>query len=352
MRALLGSIILLMVLVLGVREGCVAIRGVTIERADLYPYQVTVLTVPLENRCVGSRNVTVEANPSGRFHVLDGPPVDLELDKARNVTFAFYPLSSVSGTTHIPVVALDLTEDDAMMTGAKADLYVANPLRQWRYIMAAVFLAAGYAGRRRLARQIEPSPVPLVLGSWFVYRSYLMITRNDMVENLLAAEGAVPLDTVNYLELLMLGLVLIVLGRTIVSVFRREPLPLLLAVFIFVQLFPARMYLPDGVMAAWASRSPMPLRGLLLLLLAPPALVLEEVFRLYPFHGMSAVYPLALALPITVLYWRHVVRYVRRGVEREDGGRAWLLAFLDLDAGADEDGADGGDDAHQDLTFA
>jgi len=349
MRALLGSIVLLMVLVLGVREGCVAIRDVTVERADLYPYQVTVLTVPLENRCADSRNVTVEANPSGRFHILDGHTTDIELDKARNVTFTFYPLPSVSGTTHIPVVALDKTEDEVMMTGAKADLYVANPLRQWWYIMAAVCLAAGYAGRRSIARQFEPSPVPLVLGCWFIYRSYLMITRNDMVENLLAAEGAVPLDTVNYVELLVLGLVLITLGRTIVSVFRREPLPLLLALFIFVQLFPARLYLPDGVTAAWASRSPIPLRQVLLLVLAPPALVLEEAFRLYPFHGMPSAYPLAIAIPMTGLYWHYVVRYVRRGIEREGDGRVWLLVFLDLDMETDDGDIDDEDNAHQEC---
>ncbi|MDP6627723.1 MAG: hypothetical protein QGG50_07460, partial [Methanopyri archaeon] len=269
------------------------------------------------------------------------------LDKARNVTFAFYPLPSVAGTTHIPIVALDMTEEETMMAGGKGDLYVANPIRQWRYIMAIVCLAAMYASRRRLARQLEPSPVPLVLGSWLVYRSYLTITRNDMVEKLLAAEGAVPLDTVNYVELLMLGLVLIVLGRTIVSVFRKESLPLILALFIFVQLFPARMYLPDGVTAAWASRSPLPLRGMLLLVLAPPALVLEEAFRLYPLHGMPSVYPLIIALPITALYWRFVVHSVRRGVEREGGGWVWALAFLDLDTGSDSDGTYSGDDAHQ-----
>jgi len=323
-----------------VREGCVAVRDVTVEDTDLYPYQVNVLTVPLTNKCDGSRNVTVEVNPSGGFHVLGEATVDLKLDTARNLTFQFYPSHAVAGISIVRVAALDMTDDRPTMTGGEAKLYVANPLRQWWYLAAAIGLVVGYVKRRWFALQLEPSPIPLALGSWFIYRSYLMITRNDMVGDLLMDGGTIPLETVGYFELLALGTVLIVLGRRTVSVFYREPLPLLIALFIFVQLFPAQMYLPDGVAAAGASRSLRPLREAVLVVLAPPVLVLEEVFRSLPFRGLSPAVMLVPAVPVTLLYWWVVARYVCRRIEDGGGGLRGLVALLDLDAAAISDNED------------
>jgi len=325
-----------MVLVLGVREGCVTISEIVVERADLYPYQVTVLSVPLENRCAGSRNVTVEANPSGRFQIIDGPLLNLELDKTKNVTFVFYPLPSVAGTTHIPVVALDLTEDDAIMTGAKANIYVANPFRQWWYIAAALVLVWIYMKQQMLVGQFYPSPIPLTIGAWFIYRGYYLITRHDLFELLLADGGAIPADAVAYIELLLLGSVLIVFGRELVHAFRGQPLALIITVFIFSQLFPAGLVLPDGVMDAWVSRSPAALTDGLLLVLSLPAFVLREVFRLYPAYGLHSAIPIILAFPFTFLYWRFILENTRGRIEHKGGGWAGTLSVLDLNGSAQD----------------
>ena len=300
--ATIAALILLAVLGLGVDGPCVTIAHISLERTDIWAYQADTLTVVLENGCVGRREVEVLANPSGRFAILGEHTARLVLEERRELVFTFYPMGGTAGLTHLPVVVTDLTGGKVRMTGAKAELYVANPLAQWWYAAAVLFLGAAYLRRSRFREQLELSPIPLAMGIWLVHRGHLLATRG-------ALAGATDVtDGIVIVELVVLGLLLVAFGRTVSRTARAYPLTLVVTVYILARTIPPEAYIPHDMVRAWDARSFVPLREEALFVLALPLYILGEASRLHVFHGLNPAAVLVVAAVPTVLYWRTLAR--------------------------------------------
>ena len=297
------AFILLAVPALGASGPCVTIADVSVERTDTWAYQMNTLTVVLENGCGGQREVEVLANPSGRFAIMGERTVRLALEERRELVFTFYPMGGTTGLTHLPVVVTDRTGGEELMVGEKAELYVANPLAQWRYMAALLLTAAAYMWREGLLQQLELSPVPLVAGVWFLYRGYLLTTRHGAVAQLVSG-GTVIDDFIVCGILLLVGALLVAFGRSIARTVLKHPLALVLPLYILTRIVPTSAWTSPDAVAAWSTRSLVPLREEALFVLALPLYVLGEVVRLYPLQGTHAGLVLVAAAYPTIVYWR------------------------------------------------
>ena len=299
----LVAFILLAVPSLGASGPCVTIADVSVERTDIWAYQMDTLTVVLENECGGQREVEVLANPSGRFVILGEHTARLVLEERRELVFTFYPLGGTAGLTHLPIVVTERTGGGVRMTGAKAELYVANPLAQWRYLAALLLAAAAYMWRERLVQQLELSPVPLVAGVWFLHRGYLLTTRHSAVAQLVSG-GTVIDDFIVCGILLLVGALLVAFGRSIARIVLKHPLALVLPLYILTRIVPTSAWASPDAAAAWSTRSLAPLREEALFVLALPLYVLGELGRLYPLHDIHTGLVLVAAAYPTIVYWR------------------------------------------------
>ncbi|MDP7081394.1 MAG: hypothetical protein QF415_15965, partial [Candidatus Undinarchaeales archaeon] len=242
-------------------------------------------------------------NPSGRFTILGEHTVHLVLEERRELVFTFYPMSGTAGPTHLPVVVTDWTGDDVRMTGAKAELYVANPLAQWWYAAAVLCVGLAYVRHRWLIGQLEPSPVPLAAGIWLIHQGYLLATRHGAIAQLVSG-GTVIDDFVVCGILLLVGALLVAFGRSIARTVLQHPLALVLPLYIMARIVPTYAWASPDAVAAWSTRSLAPLREEALFVLALPLYVLGELGRLYPLHGTHAGLVLVAAAYPTIVYWR------------------------------------------------
>ncbi|MDP7494468.1 MAG: hypothetical protein QGG26_16010 [Candidatus Undinarchaeales archaeon] len=312
-RGIAAVLLLLVVSALGADGPCVTIADVSVERTDIWAYQVDMLTVALENECGGQREVEVLANPSGRFTILGEHTVRLVLEERRELVFTFYPRGGTAALTHLPVVVTDRTGGDERMAGAKAELYVANPLAQLWYTAAVLFLGAAYLRRGWLREQLELSPLPLAVGIWLVHRGHLLATRGALAGATDVTNGIVVV------ELVGLGLLLVAFGRTVSRTARAHPLTLVIAVYILARTIPPDAYIPPDMVRAWDARSLVPLREEALFVLALPLYILGEASRLHVFHGLHPVAVLVVAALPTVVYWRTLAR-AWHGLRRAEAG--------------------------------
>ena len=305
-RCALATAALLLLLAapaLGAGGPCVTIADISPERTDIWAYQMDTLTVVLENGCGGLREVEVLANPSGRFAILGERTVRLVLEERRELVFNFYPMGGTAGPTHLPVVVTDRTGGEERMAGAKAELYVANPLVQWWYAAAVLCVGLAYVRRRWLIGQLELSPVPLVAGIWLLHRGYLLATRHGAVAQLVSG-GTVIDDFVVCGILLLVGALLVAFGRPIARTVLKHPLALVLPLYILTRIVPTYAWASPDAVAAWSTRSLVLLREEALFVLALPLYVLGELGRLYPLYGTHTGLVLVAAAYPTIVYWR------------------------------------------------
>ena len=130
-------------------QRCVRIANATLDDDDVWVLQTVTLTVTLENRCDGTRDVDVLVNPSGRFKVLRNNTTHTALRGREYLSFSLYPLAATAGDTHIPVVITEHSDSGTDMTGTAVEVHVANPLLQWWFpLFGAILVAAVIIGRR------------------------------------------------------------------------------------------------------------------------------------------------------------------------------------------------------------
>jgi len=302
LHRLAASVIVLMLIVPGALGGCIEILDTAITRHVSYVYQLNTLSYSINNTCNGTRELEVYISAINEIHFSENTTRRLKLDNFTSFSMHFYPKNATEGLSFITVVVTDRTEAKHTLTGGQAPFIVYDPvatLASWP-IAFAILLA--FILRKRLRQQIKDAPVLTLIGLYLIYCSYTLVTQ-DSVQMEVFEKGGLTSEVILFVELAVIGLVLVLFNQSLTVMSRRDPLAALFAVLAFAYVFSPSLYLGEDAVEAFTSWSLEPLNDELLFLFGLPLFVLKQLTLVYILAPVSMPLLVILGVPLTILYW-------------------------------------------------
>lgn len=324
-----GSVIVLMLILPGALGGCIEILDTAVARQESYVYQLNTLSFSINNTCNGTRELEVYISAINDIHFQENTTQLLELENLTSFSMPFYPINATEGPSFITVVVTDRTETKHTLAGGQAPLIVSNPVSSVASWSVAFAILLAFILRKRLRRHIEDAPVFTIIGLYLIYCSYTLVTL-DAVQTEVFEKGVLTSDVILYVELAVVGIILVLFNRSLAALSRRDPLSSFIALLAFAYVFPSALYLSESMVEVFTSRSLDPLNDELLFVFGLPLFVLKELTRVYFLAPVGMPLLIILGVPLTILYWSVLLKFFERASASLRSDLATLRARLPI----------------------
>ncbi|MDP7081038.1 MAG: hypothetical protein QF415_14175 [Candidatus Undinarchaeales archaeon] len=327
---LAASVIVLMLIIPGALGGCIEILDTAVARQESYVYQLNTLSYSINNTCNGTRELEVYISAINDVSFLENATRRLELENLTSFSMPFYPINATEGPSFINVVVTDRTEAKYTLTGGQATLIVSNPLTSVASWSVAFAVLLAFILRKRLHQLIKNAPVLTLIGLYLIYCSYTLVTQ-DVVRTAVFEKGVLTSEVVLYVELAVVGIVLVLFNRSLAALFHRDPIAAIVALLAFAYVFPPTLYLGEDALEAITSWSLEPLNDELIFVFGLPLFVLKELTRVYFLAPVGMPLIIILGVPLTIFYWSVLLKFVERVLTSLRSDLAALRARLPVE---------------------